>query len=261
MRVHGNRFVALLGALVLVSACTAMSPPDEPVTLDGRAWVLAQLTGHRLVPNSTVTLRFDQGRVSGTDGCNRYSLPYSTDGTALTIQRVGISTQMACPPDLTQQAEAYIENLTAASSYRLSGEDLEILGVDGKTLARFAPQPQGLAGTSWHVTGYNNGKQAVVSVTVGSNVTMAFGTDGRVSGSAGCNNYTASYTNDGAALKFGPAAATRRMCVTPEGVMEQEQQFLQALETVTTARQEGERLELRGDRGQLVVSLQAQPTQ
>jgi len=38
-------------------------------------------------------------------------------------------------------------------------------------------------------------------------------------------------------------------------VMEQERQFLRALETVATARFEGDRLELRSAEGQLAVTL------
>ena len=126
---------------------------------------------------------------------------------------------------------------------------------DGAVLARFAAQSQSLAGTSWNVTGYNNGKQAVVSVLNGTSLTMAFTSDGRVGGSAGCNRYTATYIVDGQKLTIGPAAATRIMCTRPESVMEQERQFLQALEMVATARFEGDRLELRTAGGQLAVTL------
>jgi heat shock protein HslJ len=45
------------------------------------------------------------------------------------------------------------------------------------------------------------------------------------------------------------------MCASPAGVMEQEQQFLKALETVTTARMEGDRLELRTATGALAATL------
>jgi heat shock protein HslJ len=45
------------------------------------------------------------------------------------------------------------------------------------------------------------------------------------------------------------------MCTKPEGVMEQEQQFLKALETVATARFEGDRLELRTAEGALAITL------
>ena len=117
------------------------------------------------------------------------------------------------------------------------------------------PTQENLTGTSWRVTGYNNGRQAVVSVLSGTELKMAFSADGRVSGSAGCNNFIGTYTVSGSALKFGPAATTRKLCARP-GVMEQEQQFLKALETVATIHQEGARAELRTADGALAVSLQ-----
>jgi len=82
---------------------------------------------------------------------------------------------------------------------------------------------------------------------------------GKVAGSAGCNRYTATYTSDGQKLTIGPAGATRKMCAQPDGVMEQEQQFLRALETVTTARFEGDRLELRTVEGALAMTLTKVP--
>jgi hypothetical protein len=41
----------------------------------------------------------------------------------------------------------------------------------GAAVARFVAEPQGLAGTSWDVTGYNNGRQAVVSLLAGTAIT------------------------------------------------------------------------------------------
>jgi heat shock protein HslJ len=204
---------------------------------------------------TTVTLRFDGDRASGTDGCNRYAGPYTTKGSGVEFGPGAASTQMACAPDVMQQAAAYTSSLTAARNYRVEGGQLQLLSADGAILATFASQAQGLTGTSWRVTGYNNGRQAVVSALAGTTLTMAFSPDGRVSGSAGCNNYSATYTFADESLRFGPAATTRRMCADPERIMEQEQQFLKALETVDSARQEGDRLELRSANGALAVSL------
>jgi hypothetical protein len=50
------------------------------------------------------------------------------------------------------------------------------------------------------------------------------------------------------------------MCVQPEGIMEQEQQFLKALDTVTDARFEGNRLELRTASGALAAYLERLPS-
>lgn len=110
-----------------------------------------------------------------------------------------------------------------------------------------------LPGTSWRVTGINNGRQAVVSVLEDTQVTLQFDREGRVAGSAGCNRYTAGYTAEGTSLRIGQAAVTRMACARPDGAMAQEQQFLAALATVTTARIEGDRLELRTSDGALAV--------
>lgn len=239
----------------LLPACAAMPPAADSPVLEGTAWVLSALSGRTLAAGTTVTLRFDAGRASGSDGCNRYSSPYTAKGSELEFGTGGASTQMACPPDVMQQAAAYTSSLHAARSYRVEGGRLQLLGADGAVLATLVPQPQGLAGTSWRVAGYNNGRQAVVSVMAGTSLTLAFLADGRVGGSAGCNNYSATYTSAGESLGFGPTATTRKMCAGPERIMEQEKQFLTALEAVVSARQEGDRLELRTADGALAVAL------
>lgn len=231
-----------------------MPASAEQPTLDGTGWTLVELPGRRLVPGASVTLQFADGRVSGSDGCNRYTGTYSTRGSSLEIPARLASTQMACQPDVTDQARTYVAALTGATSYRVSGDRLELLSDDGATRARFVAQSQSLAGTSWRATGINNGRQAVVSVVSDTTVTMAFGPDGYVTGSSGCNNYRAAYTVDGAKVTFGNAAVTRKMCVQP-GVMEQEQSFLNALGTVATSRVEGDRLELRTASNALAVAL------
>lgn len=247
--------LAGIALAALLGAYASVSPAADAPALDGTAWVLSALPGRTLLPGKAVTLRFDDGKASGTDGCNRYALPYSVAGTTLKFEPRGISTQMACPPDVTEQAQAFMAGIDSTRSYRVTQGQLELLAADGKLLASLTPQSQGLADTAWRVIGYNNGRQAVTSVLHDTTLSMSFSSDGRVSGSAGCNNYTAAYQSSGAALEFGPAAATRKMCASPTGVMEQEQQFLKALETVTTARQEGDSLELRTASGALAVRL------
>jgi heat shock protein HslJ len=107
------------------------------------------------------------------------------------------------------------------------------------------------------VTGYNNGKQAVVGILAGSELTLAFAADGKLAGAAGCNNYTASFTTSGERIEIGQAAATRKVCSQPEGIMEQEDRFLNALASAATWRLDGDRLELRTAAGALALSLSA----
>jgi heat shock protein HslJ len=233
----------------------------EVAALEGTAWTLTALAGRSLAPGSTITLRFDGGRAQGSDGCNRYTAPYSLNGSTLQIGPNSSSTQVACPMALMQQAEAFANALSSTRSYSMTAGQLNLLGADGAATAVFAAQSTALAGTAWSVTGYNNGRQALVSVLADTSLTMAFSNDGKVTGSAGCNRYTAGYLAEGVKLEFRPAAATRMMCVRPLGIMEQEQQFLKALEKVATARFEGDRLELRTADGALAVTLTKQSPQ
>ena len=93
-----------------------------------------------------------------------------------------------------------------------------------------APPPR-LEGVQWEVTGYNNGRQAVVSPKIGTRLTLAF-QDGRVSGSSGCNRFHGEFKVEGNALKIRPLATTRMAC--EDELMTQERQFLRALESATT---------------------------
>jgi heat shock protein HslJ len=148
--------------------------------------------------------------------------------------------------------------LSSAKRCRVTDGRLQLLGSNGAVLATLVAQAQSLAGTSWRATGIKNGKGGFASVVGGSNVTVAFGADGRVSGSAGCNQFNAGYDVPGSNLTIKIAVVTRKKCSNP-AVMEQEHAFLMALESVTTLRFEGRRLELRTATGALALALTREP--
>ncbi|MCK4726849.1 MAG: META domain-containing protein, partial [Anaerolineales bacterium] len=62
-------------------------------------------------------------------------------------------------------------------------------------------------------------------VLTGTHITAEF-KDDQVTGTAGCNNYFASYERTDSTLEVGPIGATRMMCSDPEGIMEQESGYL-----------------------------------
>lgn len=232
----------------------AMDTPDAPLALEGTSWQLTSLPGRTLLANHAATLQFDEGRVLGTDGCNRYTGPCTADAMGFRLSGALAATKVACPPPVMEQADAFLAALAATRAVRREGDELTLLDAQGAVLATLRAQSLTLPASAWRVTGYNNGKQAVVSVLSDSTLTMEFSTDGKVGGSAGCNRYTATYAATGRGLSIGPAAATKKMCARPEGVMEQEAAFLKALEGVAVARIDGDRLELRSAAGSLMVS-------
>lgn len=129
-----------------------------------------------------------------------------------------------------------------------------VLGLAGVAVLAGCERPVDLSGTAWDVTGYADGGEEPQRVLGGSELTLEFSADGRVTGSAGCNRLTGSYTVTGGGIGFEGVATTRRMCAEPAGVMAQEAAFLRALGAATAVRTYGDRLELRGEDGALLVS-------
>jgi heat shock protein HslJ len=256
----------LIAACVPIPAALPSPVPGAPASqaqpsagadnLAGTGWTLATLNGQSVLQGTTVTLNFESGRAAGSDGCNNYTAPYTADGSNIQIKQPIASTMMACPEPIMNQAAAYMKALEQAATYKVDGKQLTLSDAGGKALATFTAQSSDLAGTSWDVIAYNNGKQAVVSVTLGTTLTANFGADGMLSGSAGCNNYTASYKTDGRKISIGPAATTRKMCAEPPNIMEQEMQYLQALSTAATYRIDGMKMEFRTAEGALAANFQ-----
>ena len=102
-----------------------------------------------------------------------------------------------------------------------------------------------IAGTSWEATGYSDGSQAVVNVLPGTTLTASFGEDGTITGNSGCNDYSGPYKITGDQIGIGPLSSTKKACGDPAGVMEQEAQYLSALDNAQVFVVDGNNLELR----------------
>jgi uncharacterized lipoprotein YbaY len=96
-------------------------------------------------------------------------------------------------------------------------------------------------------------------VIEGTQITADF-MDGQVAGSAGCNNYFASYESTDTTLTIGPAGSTMMFCAEPEGVMDQETQYLGALESVATYKIEDGLLKIYNEAGEEILAYNAAVT-
>jgi len=230
-----------------VPASDAISPAyaAAPIsTLADTEWVLSSLEGSMPLPGSPVTLQFNEdGTATGSDGCNRFTTTYSQKGATLTFKQPGASTMMMCPEPVMDQAAAFMAALGATTSFIGNKAILVLLGGD-EILATFVADTQTLAGTAWEVVNYNNGRQAVVGVLADTEITAAFGYS-EISGNAGCNEYFAGYTMDGDAIEIGTIGHTFRFCPEPPSVMDQEFEYLAALQSAATYSIEGDMLWMR----------------
>jgi heat shock protein HslJ len=229
----------------------------SPKSIEGSEWQLVTVGAASAVAGSAATMRFSDGRVAGTTGCNRYTGPYTSEAAGAIEFGPLASTMMACPEPQIRQEQAFLQALDAAATYVISGGILTLKAANGDELATFAPRESAtLVGTPWSATGINNGKNAVVSLAAGSEVTAVFAGDGRLSGNAGCNKYSAAYEVDGNKISIKAPISTKMACPDPK-VLEQETAYLIAVTKATTYRMDGDKLELRDDEGALQVGFRA----
>lgn len=265
MRTITRMIVLAIGLMVLTACQSAPAPapatPEPPQTgqtamgLAGTTWTLSALGGDLPVSGTTVTLQFGaDGTVSGSDGCNQFSTSFVQDGNSLTIVQPAASTMMACAGDVMSQGTAFMDALARTTSFSASERQL-ILQAGNQILATFVATSQNLADTSWEVISFNNGRDAVVSLIIGSEITADFGADAQITGSAGCNSYFASFTASNGTIAVDTPGSTMRLCDEPPGVMEQEAEFLAALAGATTYSVQGNLLEMRRADDQLALMM------
>ena len=264
-----RRFAALgliLGSLLALTACGgsggASTPPGTKSAqgggdIMGAEWVLSGSSMNSLDLSKTgITARFEQGKISGFSGVNQYAGPceLGADGTMKIGPLAG--TQMAGPEPLMRVESAYLQLLAKCDSYRVAGSKLTLYTGGTETLIYEAGKPAELPGSKWTVTGYNNGKQAVVSVSLGATLTLEFGADNTVSGNGGVNTYNGPYSSGATTLTIGPLASTR--VAGSADMMAQETAYLAALQNAAKWEVVNGTLELRDSTGALQVSAKAQ---
>ncbi|MCK4472442.1 MAG: META domain-containing protein, partial [Anaerolineae bacterium] len=230
---------------------------NEGATLGGTEWVLTSLNGNSPVEGSTITLAFhNEDEISGNGGCNNYFTLYGDSGDGFITISQGIErTKWGCdvPEGVLQQEEAYFEALANAATYRVMNDRLEFDTAAGETILTFAmkeepPIDPALDDTEWVLTSLNSN-----TLLEGSNITLNFA-EGGAGGFAGCNAYGGEYTAaDEGALTIGEMVITLMDCQTPEGILEQEAAYVEALRNATAYRVMDDRLEIANAAGETTL--------
>jgi len=159
---------------------------------------------------------------------------------------------MACPEPSMALENAVHAALAGTFRYVLADQRLTLLS-DAEPILAFQAEPAPtLEGATGKITGFNNGRHAVVSPLPDTTLSVTFAR-GTVSGSAGCNTFRATYTAEADRVVIGPVATTRKTC-TGEGVMQQEREFLAALASVTTWAVDGGLLDMHRADGERALT-------
>lgn len=102
----------------------------------GGEWTVAALGGAPVSGEGLPTLLFfEEGRVAGLAGCNRYFASFELTGERLSFADAGM-TMMACAEDLMARERAFAAALGAAASFDIAEDALVLRGADGAELLR-----------------------------------------------------------------------------------------------------------------------------
>ncbi len=247
------RIVLLIIAVsVLIAACSGSDGETQMGTLEG-LWAIETVADAesrlvRPVEDTSPYLQFADSTIAGNTGCNSFSgsAQIGADGTFAVGDLA--TTLIGCDPARTSQ-EANIHRALAEADGWMADSTTAVLTTSGVAVMEMSRSDTSLADSQWFVTSLNNGHGGVQSVAQGSDPTLNFGDDGHVSGTTGCNDFTAAFGTDAGSLTIGPVGMTKKLCGTPSGIMDQEHRMVAALNRADAYSIAGDRLTIHDVNG------------
>ncbi|HKZ92420.1 MAG TPA: META domain-containing protein, partial [Candidatus Limnocylindrales bacterium] len=217
------------------SPAPAVARPDGTwMVLGFDAWgdgLVEPLRGSSL----TVSL-LPAGRLEGETGCGTYVGSYTVDGDRI---RLGIVSKGgdACGRKPADEAFDLTQALTFATTWAPSASGLELLDDSGRVRVALArPAVDGLAG-AWLVERYARSSGDLAGTLDGTEVSISFGPDGRVTGSTGCRTFEGSYSVEADRIVIAPIEVVGLPCEGDE--RRQDRRILGILDTSVLWRREG----------------------
>jgi heat shock protein HslJ len=188
----------------------------------------------------------EDANVSGSGGCNYYAGSYEATDDQIGFGPLA-TTAKICPVG-SEQETAYLEALSAAETFNLFGQRMSISYNDGQGILIYTSANLPLEGTQWTLVSVE-GEPLREGIEITALFRSGEGDEaGSVAGSAGCNDYSASFQVEGDNLQIGPAATTRKICETG---MDEESTYLSAIEGEHTYAIIGDNLDLVTESGTL----------
>ncbi len=253
-----NSLRATIGLSLIFGSSSMTINASSSTELESSHWQLVQYLNesgdtNSMLGGTLIDLRLSTGELHGSSGCNSYFGSYSVAGKKLTLVHPLSTTIKLCPQPVMEQEQAYLGLLSLATDYHIDDKTLVLLNNSQQPVLKYTvQQPAELEYTQWQATGINNGLNGVVS-SASTGLSTAQFIDGKLTGNAGCNQYSASYTLEQSKLTIGLVMTTRMHCQEPPDIMQQEQDYLQAITGTHIVTLNTINLELRKDDGALQV--------
>jgi heat shock protein HslJ len=269
---------ACLAMILVVGACApapvAPSAPQAAATvagaqselsLIGTEWQLESMFGGGsaipVIEGSAPSLAFAVNRYLGYGGCDWFQGLHTLNGESLRFEPPAKS-QGGCTSDQAQQKQqgTYQQLLLNVQSFKIEDGKLVLYGAGNERLLSMTSlQPVPFERTIWELV-LRSSPDSAAAIPMIPNTTITAKFDGKqVAGNAGCNDYNATYEKNGEQLKVGPITTTRKACGEPEGVMEQETDYLSMLQKAARVEQLPRSMLLSTDSSQPLLMYHAAP--
>lgn len=99
-------------------------------------WTAERIQGHKVHKKVQTTLEIAQdGKISGTGGCNRYMGGMEIKGDKIKVLPAG-ATLMACPPPMMQQDAKFHAALALVASWKISKNKLILIDSKNREVLR-----------------------------------------------------------------------------------------------------------------------------
>jgi heat shock protein HslJ len=200
--------------LLIVGACAsgAEGGSDDP-ELDGRQFVVTDVTGFEPVDDTPVSIRFDGDTIGLDAGCNSIGGSYSIDGGRLVVDDL-FTTEIGCDPERHAQDEFLAGFVTSGPTVELAGDVLTLSdgNVTIEATDRIVADPdRPIIGTRWELDSIVEA-DAVSSVPGEVEAFVEFADDGSLSLFDGCNDGAGAVEVGEDELQIGAIASTRKAC-------------------------------------------------
>jgi len=122
--------------LLLLTACGEINQEDA---LNDTAWALIYLDNTPPLKGTKLTVKFANGQIGGSSGCNSYGGSYKVNREKISTGPIAITLMACVDPGVMEQEQTFLEYLQDTQTFKLSEGQLQIFRSDGKALT-FMPQ-------------------------------------------------------------------------------------------------------------------------
>ncbi len=201
----------------------------------GDKWYLETMNSEESTAN--IFIEFDPlGNATGFSGCNDLSTSYEIKGTSITILKPVTTTLKLCIEGGEEEVEfttilQEVDKISATEDILVLSSDEDTL-VFNKEKTTTSTTSSNIAGT-WQFAAISENEVAT-SLVEGTTVSIVFSPDGSISGEA-CNSFGGNYiaNEEDMNLAISNLISTKKACIQPVGIMEQEDAILANLSSAT----------------------------